>query len=362
MLYMNLSSIALKRLRERASREQPSCNATRPDTKKASLPVGKKHSINPSSLTTSNRAPVQEKKVKKVERSTGTYYLDEIFKTTVNMEMHQKTKPHSHTNDDTIRVSISENTDNSTMPSKDHEVEPPAHKTTSKAKRPLSFDSALQKMDRKLKKKQRSRAGSPIIKKQFGINSPSPARGTEALLEEPLSVTSSPAKVNAKPASAHVQKLIDKGFAKVKTKSTVEQLSHPTNRISLTSSKLPKSTANVSKVAGHHDELSNKSKGKSVRQIVVSKSPSLSSPVSESVYTAATATSPVISAAKFYSSKVSNTDKIKLNMKANPTSTPIPASKAEKHPTSSPNYSILKKKEVVLTGTKEICIPYKWHI
>ena len=357
MLYMNLSSIALKRLRERASREQPSFTVARPETKKTSAPVGKKHSTNPSTSSASNRAPEQEKKRKKIEGPTGTYYLDAIFKTTVNMEMHQKNKLHSHTNDGTVRVGISEPTDDSSMPNKDHEVETPAHKTTRKAKRPLSFDSALQKMDHKLRKKEQSRAGSPIVKKQFGNNTPSPARGSEALLEEAQSLTS-PTRVNTKPASAHVQKLIDKGFAKVKVKSTVEQSSHPTNRISLTSNKLAQSSANVSKVSkavGHHEKLSNESTGKSMRQIFVSKSSSSS--ITESVSNTATiATSPTISAAKFYSSKVSNKDKMKLNMKTTPTSVPIPASKAEKHSTSSPNYSILKKKEVILTGTKGIYI------
>ena len=40
-------------------------------------------------------------KQRKTEEATkspsGTYYLDEIFKTTVSMEIHQKHKPHSST-------------------------------------------------------------------------------------------------------------------------------------------------------------------------------------------------------------------------------------------------------------------------
>ena len=60
--------------------------------------------------------------------------------------------------------------------------------------------------------------------------------------------------------------------------------------------------------------------------------------------------SPMISAAKLYSSKVSKPEKMKINTKGNPASADM-SSKAEKHSTSSPNYSILKKKEVVLTGS-----------
>ena len=370
MLYMNLSSIALKRLRERASKERPCSPITSSDTKKTSPPVNKRHSTTTVSSATSNRALVQEKKVKKAEAAEpppGTYYLDEIFKTTVNVEVHQKDKPHSSTNHDSGRVGHSETSSDNTVSNNDHHDNTGEERSTSKAKRPLSFDSALQKMDRKLvSKREQPRAGSPSVKKQLESSKIAPssqrsARG-EPLHEEIQSHASSPTGVHTKPTSVKVQKLIDKGFAKVKTKSNVEQLSHPTNRISLTSYRLAKSSANVSKspnLAGHHTEQTDKLKGKSVRQIVVNKSSPLTSPTAESVSsTASAATGPAISAAKFYSSKVFKQGKIKINIKSNPTSTPIPASKTEKHSTSSPNYSILKKKEVILTGTvycRHIC-------
>ena len=369
MLYMNLSSIALKRLRERASKEQP-CSPIA--SKKTSPPVSKRHSSNAVSPTTSNRVLVQEKKVKKTEAADpppGTYYLDEIFKTNVNMEMHQKDKPHSSTNHDSTRVGSSETSNDSTVSEKDHHGNTGGERSTSKAKRPLSFDSALQKIDRKLmSKRERPRANSPSMKKQLGSSkiassSQQSARGSEPLHEGMQSVASSPTKVITKPTSAQVQKLIDKGFAKVKTKSNVEQLSHPTNRISLTSNRLAKSSANVSKgpnLAGHHTD---KLKGKSVRQIVVNKSSPLTSPTSELVSntaaTTATAAGPTIATAKFYPSRVSKQEKIEINIKSNPGSTPIPTSKTEKHSTSSPNYSILKKKEVVLTGTVYVICTYE---
>ena len=61
------------------------------------------------------------------------------------------------------------------------------------------------------------------------------------------------------------------------------------------------------------------------------------------------ASSPMMSAAKFYLSKVSKPEKIKISIQSNPASTAM-YSKTEKHSTSSPNYSILKKKEL-LTGS-----------
>ena len=349
MLYMNLSSIALKRLRERASKERPCSPITlSSDTKKISPPVSKRHSTNALSSATSNRAPVQEKKVKKTgvaEPPPGTYYLDEIFKTTVSMEMHQKDKPHSGTNHDSAGVGNSETCSDSIVSNKDHHDNAGEEKSTSKVKRLLSFDSALQKMDRKLmSKRERPRASSPSVKKQLGSSKIAPSsQQSESLANSPT---------NTKPTSVQVQKLIDKGFAKVKMKSNVEQ-SQPTNRISLTSNRLVKSSTNVSRVpglAGQHNKQTDKLKGKSVRQIFVNKSSPLTSPTSESVSSTSAATGPTISAAKFYSPKVSKQGKIKINIKSNPTSTPIPTGKTEKHSTSSPNYSILKKKEVLLTG------------
>ena len=62
------------------------------------------------------------------------------------------------------------------------------------------------------------------------------------------------------------------------------------------------------------------------------------------------ASNPMMSASKFYLSKVSKPEKIKISIQSNPASTAM-YSKTEKHSTSSPNYSILKKKEVVLTGS-----------
>ena len=358
MLYMNLSSIALKRLREKISKERPCSPITSSsDTKKTSPPVSKRHSTNTVSSTTSNRAPVQEKKAKKAEVAEpppGTYYLDEIFKTTVNMEMHQKDKPHSGTNHDSAGIGNLETSSDSIVSNKDHHDNRGKEKSTSKAKRPLSFDSALQKIDRKLmSKRERPRAGSPSVKKQIGSSKIFPSsqqstKGTEH--EEVQSLANSP--TNPKPTSVQVQKLIDRGFAKVKTKSSVEQ-SHSTNRISLTSNRLVKSSANVSKgpsLAGQHTEQTDKLKKKSVRQLFVNKSSPLTSPTSESVSSTSAATGPTISAAQFYSSKVSKQGKIKINIKSNPTSISVPASKTEKH-SSSPNYSILKKKEVLLTGT-----------
>ena len=182
-------------------------------------------------------------------------------------------------------------------------------------------------------KNQVKRLGSSII----SPSSRQSTKGTEH--EEVQSLANSP--TNAKPTSVHVQKLIDKGFAK--------EQSHPTNRIFLTSNRLVKSSANVSKgpsLAGQRNEQTDKLKGKSVRQTFVNRSSLLTSPTSESVSSTSAATGPTISAAKFYLSKVSKQGKIKVN----PTSTFVPASKIEKH-LSSPNYSILKKKEVSLTGT-----------
>ena len=60
--------------------------------------------------------------------------------------------------------------------------------------------------------------------------------------------------------------------------------------------------------------------------------------------------SPMISAAKLYSSKVSKPEKMKISIKSNHASAAM-FSKTDKHSTFSPNYSILKKKEVVLTGS-----------
>lgn len=357
MLYMNLSSIALKRLRERASKEQPSPSSSRisSNAKKTSPVVNKSHSVSPTTTSSSNRMLVNEKKIKKSEASkpsAGTYYLDEIFKTTVNMEMHQKnmnmemhqkTKPHSSTNHVDLNMVDDLESSNDSVTSIKEE------RRTSKARRPLSFSSTLQKVDQKLiGKKERPRVGSPNVKKQFGRSKSDPSMsGTTKNSEEESS-----SSVNTKPASLHVQKLVDKGFAKVKAKSSVEQVSHPTNRISLASNKLNRPVTSSSKLpsSGRHNELPDKLKGKSIRQISVNKSP-LTSPVFESVSDTTTTTgSPAITASKFYSSKVSNPGKIKVNIKSNPKSVPVP-SKTEKHSTSSPNYSILKKKEVVLTGT-----------
>ena len=101
----------------------------------------------------------------------------------------------------------------------------------------------------------------------------------------------------------------------------------------------------------HQNEHADKLKGKSLRQIsvVANKTPSLTSSIPEAVSTNTTTTSPAISAANFYSPKVSKQEKIKINIKSNPKSTSLPST-TKKHSTSSPNYSILKKKEVVLTG------------
>ena len=348
MLYMNLSSIALKRLRERVSKEQPCSNLT---MKKTSPPVSKRQ--NTTSAATSNRVSAQERKAKKVEDVTkppsGTYYLDEIFKTTVSMEMHQKNKAHSSTNlEGLTRVG---NLDDNTLPNEDHHGNTGEVRHTSKARRPLSFDSALQKMDRKLvNKKERPKVGSPSAKKQLASGRTIPT--TQSTNNE---TSSSPSRVITRPTSAQVQKLIDKGYAKVKIKSNAELSSHPTNRIPVKHNKSTASGVKLPNLAGHQSE---QSKGKSVRQISVrqisvSKSSPLTSPVGSSVSdttTPTTVTSPVISAVKFYSSKVSKSEKIKVNIKSNPASTAT-SSKAEKHSTSSPNYSILKKKEVVLTGS-----------
>ena len=62
------------------------------------------------------------------------------------------------------------------------------------------------------------------------------------------------------------------------------------------------------------------------------------------------ASSPMISAAKFYLSKTSKSQKMKINIKSNPVSAAM-FSKTEKHSTPSLIYSILKKKEVVLTDS-----------
>lgn len=363
MLYMNLSSIALKRLREKASKEQPYSYIPCLDTKKASLPaVSKRHSTNIVSSTTANTVSVQERKVKKTEEATrppsGTYYLDEIFKTTVNMEMHQKNKPHSSTNhEDLIGVdSIETSNDDDMITHKDHHSGVRKELSNSKAKIPLSFDSTLQKLDHKLKsKREQTRPGSPSVKKQLVSNrtvvSPLSTKSTEPLHDE----TSKVAKVNTKPASAQLQKLIEKGFAKVKVKSNADQSSRPTNRIPLISNKLSKSSASGSKLpnlAGQQNEQLNRSMGKSVRQISINKSSPLTSPVPQSISNTSTPTtaSSTISATKFYSTKNSKSGKIKIHIKSNPSSTPIPTN-TEKHSTPSVNYSILKKKEVVLTGT-----------
>ena len=343
MLYMNLSSIALKRLRERASKEHPRSNLS---TKKTSPPVSKRQNAT-TTATTSNRASAQERKAKKTEEATrppsGTYYLDEIFKTTVSMEMHQKNKPHSSTNHEGLtKVG---NLDDITPPNEDHHDNTGGERHTSKARRPLSFDSALQKMDRKLvNKKERPRVGSPSAKKQLASGRTTPT--TQSNNEE---TSSNPSRVITRPTSSQVQKLIDKGYAKVKTKSNTELSSHPTNRIPVKHNKLTTSGVKLPNLAGRQSE---QSKGKSVRQISVSKSSPLTSPVSSSVSNTTTPTtiSPMISAGKFYSSKVSKSEKIKINIKSNPASTAM-SSKTEKHFTSSPNYSILKKKEVVLTGS-----------
>ena len=347
MLYMNLSSIALKRLRERASKEQP-CSTKR----KTSPSVTKRQ--NATSPAANNRASIQERKAKKTEEvtkpSSGTYYLDEIFKTTVSMEMHQKNKPHSSTNhEDLNRVGKS---DDNTPPNNDHLSNTGEERHTSKARRPLSFDSALQKMDHKLvNKREQPRVGSPGIKKQLSSGRTTPSSQSTKNTDEEISSRSS--RVSTKPTSAQVQKLIDKGFAKVKTKSNIEQSPHPTNRIRIKHNKSTASGAKLPNLAGHQSEQSDKLKGRSVRQISVTKSSPLTSPVGSSVSnitTPTTTSGPVISAAKFYPSKVSKPEKIKVSIKSNATSMAIP-SKAEAHSTTTQNYSILKKKEVILTGT-----------
>jgi len=169
-----------------------------------------------------------------------------------------------------------------------------------------------------------------------------------SLRKEGLDLTSGPTKFITEPSSQLVQKLVDKGFAKVKTKSNVDQVPHPTNRILNRFAKSTTSGSQAPDLAVHQNEHADKLKGKSIRQISV-KTPSLTSSIPEAVSTNTTTTSPTISAANFYSSKVSRQAKIKINIKSNPKSTSIP-SKTEKHSTSLPNYSILKKKEVVLTG------------
>lgn len=350
MLYMNLSSIALKRLREKTSKEQSSFNIPCSGTKKTSPSGNKGHSTKTMSPIASSKAIVHEKKAKKTESAkplSGTYYLDEIFKTSVNMEMHQKTKLHSSTNHDGSTTA-----DNSVEPvsTKDCHSGTEAERSTSKAKRPLSFDSALQKMDRKLiSKRDRLRSGSPSLKKQLesskAVLSSQSAKGSGSLCEE---MPSSSTEVTTKPSSQLIQKLVDKGFAKVKAKSNVSQVSHPTNRIS---NKFVKSIASGSRTPVDQNEQADKLKAKPIRQIsvVANRSSPVASPISELVSTNTTTTSPTIATATFYSSKVSKPAKIKINIKSNPKSTPV-LGKTEKQSTSSPNYSILKKKEVILTG------------
>ena len=234
------------------------------------------------------------------------------------------------------------NLDDNTPPNEDHHDNTGGERHT---RRPLSFDSALQKMDRKLvNKKERPRVGSPSAKKQLASGRTTPT--TQSNNEE---TSSNPSRVITRPTSSQVQKLIDKGYAKVKTKSNTELSSHPTNRIPVKHNKLTTSGVKLPNLAGRQSE---QSKGKSVRQISVSKSSPLTSPVGSLVSNTTTTTtiSPMISAGKFYSSKVSKSEKIKISIKSNPASTAM-SSKTEKHSTSSPNYSILKKKEVVLTGS-----------
>ena len=347
MLYMNLSSIALKRLREQASKEQV---ISRPPhvTKKSSTTHSMKRSSETTSPTAASNVMVhaakERTKVKTYETKppVGTYYLDEIFKTSVNMETHQKSNPHS--SDDHKNLSL-----DTISPSGD---DIPNKSTASKT----SFDSALQKIDRKMMAKKSKLKQSSTLRKQQGIrltvghSSNTVSHSDDLPHEKAIDTTgTSDNTVKTKPTSLHVQKLIDKGYAKVKSKGDNHvSTTHPTNRISLASKHLFKSVT-PSGTAVKQKSISDKAK--IVRQISVS--PKLSSaPSTTESPSSKVASGPMMTSSQFYGSQSQVSTKNKTGVKQAPA-----PSLSKPRTITLPNYSILKKKEVVLTGEyDDVCI------
>ena len=234
---MNLSSIALKRLREQASKEPP---FSRPPpstvvTKKTSTTHSVRKSNHIISPTAANKVMIHATKERtkvstpETKASAGTYYLDEIFKTSVNMEMHQKSNPQTSDNPKNL------SSDAIPPPSNDD-----APKKSSSSRK--SFDSALQKVDRKMIAKRNKLKESPALRKQMGTNitashsSSTVSYSNHLPQREALDTAgTSGSSVKTKPTSLHVQKLLDKGYAKVKSKSDNHVLptTHQTNRISI---------------------------------------------------------------------------------------------------------------------------------
>jgi len=343
MLYMNLSSIALMRLREHASKEQviskPPPSAT--VTKNSSTIHTVRKSSDITSPTMHSSAMVHATKEKtKVKTSSepkppdGTYYLDEIFKTSVSMEMHQKSNPHDHKNLSSDSISPSANPNKRSVSAR-------------------SFGSVLQKVDRKmLAKKNKLKQSSTLRKQQVSNTTASQSsntvsHGSNLPREEATNTTGTPnSSVKTKPNSLHVQKLIDKGYAKVKSKNDNHvSVTHPTNRISLASKDLSRSAYSPSSTGSLVKQRTSSDKTKTARQISVSPKVS-STPSTTETSSSKVAGSPMMTSSQFYGSHSQVATKNKTSVK--PASAPAPA--PSKPRTITPNFSILKKKEVVLTG------------
>jgi len=342
MLYMNLSSIALKKLREHASKEKVICKPPPSVVTKNSPTIRsvRKSSDTTTSPSTYSSAVVHEKtkaKTSETKPPGGTYYLDEIFKTSVSMEMHQKSNPQDYKKFSSDSISPSAN-------------DSPNKSSTSTR----SFDSALQKVERKMMAKKNKLKQSSTLRKQQ-VSKITDSQSSNAIShsgnlphKEVMDATGTPnSSVKTKPTSLHVQKLIDKGYAKVKSKNDNHvSVAHPTNRISLAVKNLSRSPTCSSSTGSPVKQITTCSsdKVKTVRQISIS--PKVSSTLSNVESSSSkVANSPVMSSSQFYGSQSQVATKNKTSIK------PAPAPAPTKPRTVTlPNFSILKKKEVVLTG------------
>ena len=338
---MNLSSIALKRLREQASKEKVICKPPPSVVTKNSPTIQsvRKSSDTTTSPSTYSSAVMHEKTKAKTSSETkppgGTYYLDEIFKTSVSMEMHQKSNPQDHKKLSSDSIS------------------PPANDSPNKSSASTrSFDSALQKVDRKMMaKKNKLKQSSTLRKQQVSKIAESQSSSTVSHSgnlphKEAMDTTGTPnSSVKTKPTSLHLQKLIDKGYAKVKSKNDNHMsVTHPTNRISSASKNLIRSATCSSSTGSPVKQRTSSDKVKTVRQISISPKVS-STPSTTESSSSKLASSPVISSSQFYGSQSQMATKNKTTVK------PAPAPAPSKPRTMTlPNFSILKKKEVTLTG------------